>query len=433
MSDAKSADQLFNSDAESIEIDQPRHRRIVIISDSDNELPDAPPRRTEDPGLHEAIADALVSIPRGYHSRRSSASSWSSGHELQVPDSDADNDEDVSVPVKKPRKVSAARQKQADLERPEIRAAPVPVKQEAREHTFEDPARSEGSWHVSARITYPAPGKKDILLNSQTEELQMVLRTSIAQVKVSLHFEESYPPIIARAGFARTYLISAAEKHPEATHVLHRLRNDLNFAAILADIILDRINILRGDIKRVAVALTPGLFQFAGLSEAKTKELIEMLLKDHRYIFPVDPKTKRLMTEKPFLHPALSTVIKQAVFNRSFKANNMHLFVSTSKAHPKRVELPDAMVALGATAVYASLVEYRATGERQNIPFTEGAYEDTYKNHMKTLSDTRDYAPVALHQVLHGLFNQVTDGKSTQPEAGSSATFINLVEVEESD
>ncbi|KAJ7024048.1 hypothetical protein C8F04DRAFT_1303359 [Mycena alexandri] len=246
-----------------------RHRRTEIISDSEDEFPDAPPRQTEDAGLHEAIADALVSIPR---------------------DSDAD-DEDVSVPVKKPRKVSAARQKQADLEKPEIRAAPVPVKHEAHERTLgEDPARLEATWHVSARITYPVPGKKDILLNSQTEELQMVLRTSIAQVKVSLHFEGA--PIIARAGFARTYLISAAEKHPEATHVLHHLRTDLNFAAILADIILDRIHILRGDIKRVAVALTPGLFQFAGLSEAKTKGLIEMLLlKDHHYIFPVDPKT----------------------------------------------------------------------------------------------------------------------------------------------
>ncbi|KAJ7737507.1 hypothetical protein B0H16DRAFT_1466149 [Mycena metata] len=66
-------------------------------------------------------------------------------------------------------------------------------------------------------------------------------------------------------------------------------RRNFNFAAILADIILDRINILRGDIKRLAVALTPGLFQFAGLSEAKTKELIEMLLKDYRFS-PLTPR-----------------------------------------------------------------------------------------------------------------------------------------------
>ncbi|KAJ7795770.1 hypothetical protein B0H14DRAFT_2620654 [Mycena olivaceomarginata] len=437
MTDAKSAKQLFDSDQESIEIDKPRHRRLISASESDNDFPGAPPRLslpidTDDHMLHEAIADALVTIPRGHQSRRSSTSSWSSGRDLRVPDSDAeDNDE---APVKKPRKISAARQKQADLEKPEIRAAPLPVKREEHGRSIgEDPVRSEASYHPSTRITYPAPGKKDILLNSQSEELQTVLRTTISNVKRALVFEAAYPPILARAGYARKYLIVAAEQHPEATHILDRLRNDLNFAAILADIILDRINILRGDFKRVAVALTPGLFHFAGLSEAKTKELIEKLLKDHRYIFPSDPKTDRLMTEKPFLHPVFPAVMKQAVFNRSFKANNMDLFASTSKKHPKQMELPDAMVALTATAVYASLVEYRATGERQSIPFTEGAYEDTYENHMKTLADTRDYAPIALHKVLHGLFTQVTDGKSTQPEAGSSATLINLVEVDESD
>ncbi|KAJ7834150.1 hypothetical protein B0H14DRAFT_2591075 [Mycena olivaceomarginata] len=429
ISDAKSAKQLFDSDQESIEIDKPRHRRLISASESDNDFPGAPPRLpidADDRMLHEAIADALVTIPRGHQSRRSSTSSWSSGRDLRVPDSDAeDNDE---APVKKPRKISAARQKQADLEKPEIRAAPLPVKREEHGRFIgEEPVRSEASYHPSTRIAYPAPGKKDILLNSQSEELQTVLRTTISNVKRALVFEAAYPPILARAGYARKYLIVAAEQHPEATHVLDRLRNDLNFAAILADIILDRINILRGDFKRVAVALTPGLFHFAGLSEAKTKELIEKLLKDHRYIFPSDPKTDRLMTEKPFLHPVFPAVMKQAVFNRSFKANNMDLFASTSKKHPKQMELPDAMVALTATAVT------RATGERQNIPFTEGAYEDTYENHMKTLADTRDYAPVALHKVLHGLFTQVTDGKSTQPEAGSSATLINLVEVDESD
>ncbi|KAJ7803600.1 hypothetical protein B0H14DRAFT_3776937 [Mycena olivaceomarginata] len=139
------------------------------------------------------------------------------------------------------------------------------------------------------------------------------------------------------------------------------------------------------------------------------------------------------MTEKPFHHPALKAIVKDGVFNRNFKAKNMHLFISTSKKHPTHLELPDAMVALAATALYAALLEYRTTGERQVIAFTEGAYEDTYRNHMKTLADTRDAAPVALHKVLHGLFNDVTDGKATAPEAGSSATLINLVEVPDSD
>ncbi|KAJ6598607.1 hypothetical protein B0H10DRAFT_732661 [Mycena sp. CBHHK59/15] len=441
LSDVGGAGQLFESDAESIE---GKHRKVQ--SDSDDDFPDAAPRRAvrdddADIALHEAIADGLVSIPVGQRSRRSSTGSWSSGHNLRVPDTDPDDEEEdapLDIPVKKPRKISAARQKQADLEKPHVCAAPVPktahqVKLEKRDPIGAPPPRSEGGWHRSAQIAYPAPGKKDILLNSQTEELQCVLRNSITLVKTGLLFEEAYPSIISRAGFARTYLISAAEALPAANHIRERLGIDLKYAAILADILLDRVNILRGDIKRTATGLVAGHFQLAGLSADGTKERVEVLLKDHRYIFPVDPKTQRLMTDKPFMHPVLRAVIKEGVFTRNFKAHNMHLFISTSDKHPKQLELPDAMVALVATALYASLMEYRATGERQTIAFTEGAYEDTYRNHMKTLTDTRDYARIALHKVLHGLFNEVTDGKSTQPEAGSSATLINLVEVDESD
>ncbi|KAJ7182039.1 hypothetical protein C8R46DRAFT_1068993 [Mycena filopes] len=437
MSDTKSADQLFDSDQESIEIDKPRRRRRSVAEpDSDDDLIGAPPRLPlgdDERMLHEAIADALVQIPQGHHRRHSSGSSWSSGNDLRVPDSEAE-DEDEVPEDEKSRTVSAARQKKADLEKPEIRQALSLVKREEREDAVDQgPVRSEASYHASTRIAYPPHGKKDILLNSQSEELQAVIRTTISNVKRAVVFESAYPPIIARAGFARKYLIVAAEQEPEARHILARLRSDLNFAVVLADIILDRINILRGDFKRAAVAVSPGLFKFAGLSEEKTKELVEKLLKDHRYIFPVDPKTGRLMHAKPFLNPVFSAVMKQAVFNRTFKANNMHLFASTSKRHPKDLELPDAMVALTGTAVYASLLEYRATGARQTIAFTEGAYEDTYQNHMKTLADTRDYAPVALHKVLHELFSQVTDGKTTQPDAGSSSTLINLIEVDESD
>ncbi|KAJ7442950.1 hypothetical protein B0H11DRAFT_2345645 [Mycena galericulata] len=457
MSDATG---LLDSDQESFEIDKlppgrsSKGKQRKIQSDSEDEMADAPPQRTvhdEDIAMHEAIANSLASVPLVPRSRKSSAASsasWSSGQQVHVPDTDFDEDDDNEeaerASKKKPRKVSAARQKQADLEKPHVRAVAQPksdhqVKVE-KLTTFAATGASTGateaSHHPSARIVPPAPGKKDILLNSQTEELQRVLRSAISLVKTGLIFEDSYPPILSRAGFARAYLVSAADGIPEAKHIRERLGTDLKYAAILADILLDRINILRGDTKRTATNVVPGFFQIAGLSEVKTKELIEKVLKDHRYIFPTDPQTnqqQRLMTEKPFHHPALRAVIKDGIFTHNFKSNNMHLFISTSKKHPKQLELPDAMVALAATAVYAALLEYRTTGERQTIAFTEGAYEDTYRNHMKTLSDTRDAAPIALHKVLHTLYNDVTDGKSSVPEAGSSATLINLVDVPESD
>jgi hypothetical protein len=99
--------------------------------------------------------------------------------------------------------------------------------------------------------------------------------------------------------------------------------------------------------------------------------------------------------------------------------------------------------------IYAALVEYRLTGEHQSINFSEAASADTYRNHMKTLADTGEYAATALHKVLHSLYSNVTqvfpfsehishsshlsEAKSVQASAGSSSTLINLVDVPESD
>ncbi|KAJ6631933.1 hypothetical protein B0H10DRAFT_2206337 [Mycena sp. CBHHK59/15] len=383
--------------------------------------------------LHEAIAKGLTTVPRSIHSPRSSAaSSWN----LCMADSDADDS--------KSRKVSAARQKQADMEKPEVRSVPSrpdPPKLSKGLTTQLDriaaasvdaASRPEDSCPISARIMFPAPGK-DIGLTDQGEELKAVLRGCIEFIKLSLLFEDSYPAIVSRAGFARAYLISAAQL-PASVHIKNRLETDLSFGTRLADIPLDRINILRGDLKRLAAQEVPGLFKFALVPAAEAKTIVTDRIQDHCYIFPVDPTTGHLKAELLFRHESIVNVLKKGVFtNTQFKTKNLHLFASTSTKHLHRLELPDAMVCLAATAVYGALVEYRATGNHQKIPFTEGAYKDTYQNHMKTLSDTRASAPVALHKVLHALFNLVTDTTAVQATVGSSSVLINLVEVPESD
>ncbi|KAJ7737436.1 hypothetical protein DFH07DRAFT_966490 [Mycena maculata] len=429
---------------------------LAPVSDSDsddgkpapklNPVPKKSRKATRDEGdndmaLHEAIAKGLTTIPRRSHSRHSSTTS---ARDHRVPDSDAEDD---AKPAPKPgpkksRMVSAARQQKADLEKPEVRV-PLPDPRTLSKGlkaqleriagaSADADKRPESEWHISARILFPAPGK-DIGLTDQSEELKAVLRGCIEFIKLSLLFEDSYPSIISRAGFARAYLIAAANRSASA-HIKERLETDMNFAALLADIPLDRINILRGDMKRIATQETPGLYRIALLPAPAVKTLVNDLIQDHRYIFPVDPTTGRLKTELPFHHEAIISLLKKGVFTGQFKTKNLHLFASTSKKHPEDLELPDAMICLAATAVYGSLMEYRATGTQQKIPFTEGAYEDTYRNHMKTLGDTRAAAPVSLHKVLHSLFNLVTETTaSTSNAAGSSAILINLVEVPESD
>lgn len=120
--------------------------------------------------------------------------------------------------------------------------------------------RPESEWHISARIIFPAPGKS-MGLTGQSEELKAVLRGCIDFIKLSLLFQDSYPAIISRAGFARTYLIAAANT-PASIHIKQRLETDLSFAARLADIVCtslySTLNLLFIGISPWIVSTSPG-------------------------------------------------------------------------------------------------------------------------------------------------------------------------------
>ncbi|KAJ7712785.1 hypothetical protein B0H14DRAFT_3637376 [Mycena olivaceomarginata] len=461
-----------------------KRKSVPIVSDKeDNEMPNAPPRAaqdlfdddresdgvTEDPLLealkraselkakkgqlsdddmagfdsdrefHEEMAKSTRYIERSEARGRSlSTGSWSLEYGLDVPDTDdkgladfalydeSGDEEEPAAKPKKTRKVSAACQKKANLERPQVRAASQ-IKSEPQASI--PLSRPESSYHESARFVNPPPGK-DVRLNDQPDACKAVIRSAIALLKISIFCENSYMQILSRTGFGKGYLVQSAENlGNDAVHIKQRLMTDPKYLAVLADLLVDRVNIIRGSVKKVAASLAPGLYKILGLTSEATMKLIEELLKDHRYIFGVDPHTSRIKTDEPFLHAAIIAVIKQAILTGAFKAQVEHLFVSTNPDYPDRLELPDAMVCIATTAVYATLVEYRTTGECQPINFTEAAYEDTYRNHMKSLADTRVYAPKALGRVFHRLYIETIETKSAQPSAGSSATLINLVDI----
>ncbi|KAJ7697316.1 hypothetical protein B0H14DRAFT_3905028 [Mycena olivaceomarginata] len=431
MADAppRAAQHLFDDEAESDGIDPLLEalKRAAELKAKKGQLSDDDMAGFEsDHEFHEQMAKATRYIepiaPRG---RSLSTGSWSSGYGLAVPDTDDEgladvalydesgDEEERAVKPKKTRKVSTARQKKADLERPKVRSAPQ-VKSEPYAAASSLPSRPESSYHESARFVNPPPGK-DVRLNDQPDACKAVVRGAIVLLKTGIFCENSYMQILSRTGFGKGYLVQSAENlGDDAVHIKQRLMTDPKYLAVLADLLVDRVNIIRGSVKKVAASLAPGLYKILGLTPEATKKLIEELLKDHRYIFGIDLHTSRIKTDEPFLHAAIIAV--------------EHLFASTDPDHPEHLELPDAMVCIATTAVYATLVEYRTTGERQPINFTEAAYKDTYRNHMKTIADTRVYAPKALGQVLHRLYLETTRNLR-KPSAGSSATLINLVDI----
>ncbi|KAJ7602631.1 hypothetical protein B0H17DRAFT_1026648 [Mycena rosella] len=268
-------------------------------------------------------------------------------------------------------------------------------------HPHRASTRPESSWDVSARLVLPAVNK-DIGLTAQHPEFQAVLRDTMSIIKIYMWFDDAYPLMASRPGFCRPHLITAAQARG-AVHILERLLKDPAFGAILAPILCDRMNLHRANVKRCAVSCVLAFYKLADLAPDQVKTHIEELLKDHRYIFSVD--------SEPFNHGSIRFVLKEEILSSaSFVTQNIDRFPAKAATAHKPIlhEVADPMVAIAATAVYAALVEYRMTGQRQNIPFTEDAYEDTYRNHMSSLRDLRTRYANALHQRFHELFKDTT-------------------------
>ncbi|KAJ6548323.1 hypothetical protein B0H10DRAFT_2243064 [Mycena sp. CBHHK59/15] len=291
----------------------------------------------------------------------------------------------------------------------------------------------ESSWDTSAQLVLPAPNK-DIGLTAQHPEVQLMLRGTIEIIKISLFLEDFYPLMASRVGWVRPRMVTVTEGHPSLIHILERLLKDPLFATILSPVPLNRINIQQGDIKRCVTNVVLAMYGLTGLTAAEIKLRVEDLLKDHRYIFLVNA-TGQMQLALPFHHAAIKHIIKEQMMTSSvFKGRNYEHLPARHPKHPDAREVADPMVAVAATATYASLLELCLTGERQPIAFTEDAFEDIYRIHIKTLVDTHAAAPISMHKVLHQLFHDVTTTtQGAQTSAGSSATHINLVDVPESD
>ncbi|KAJ7710201.1 hypothetical protein B0H14DRAFT_2646126 [Mycena olivaceomarginata] len=206
----------------------------------------------------------------------------------------------------------------------------------------------------------------------------------IASIKSDLFFANMYPTISTPAGFVRPHLIKAALIQP-----------------------LDHINIICGDFKKCVVACLASHYHLADLKEAEVKRQVKDLLKDHRYIFPVDKK----------VGGKLRHLLSPSILNSSPP--------STIPKKPNERELPFPLLAIPATALYAGSIELCMTGSQQPTLFTEDAFEDICRNHVAVIELNRCDAPQATHKLLHGLFNQVMANRNTTNHtSGSAATLI---------
>ncbi|KAJ6459101.1 hypothetical protein C8R45DRAFT_942526 [Mycena sanguinolenta] len=199
---------------------------------------------------------------------------------------------------------------EAELECPQVRPVAGSKTFQGSKLTNADtastPTRPGSSWPVSVCIVYLGPGK-GICLSNQSEETKL---------------PDSYPPIISRPDFGKGYMLASAEDIPKAIHIKEHL------------MLIDRVNILHGGIKKIAENMIPDFYKLTGITPAKAKETVEDPVKDHRYIFPTDPTTTRLKMELPF-HHGCGTIRRSSRFSSvEFSPANARQETSTSSSPP---------------------------------------------------------------------------------------------------
>ncbi|KAJ7366423.1 hypothetical protein DFH08DRAFT_797404 [Mycena albidolilacea] len=116
--------------------------------------------------------------------------------------------------------------------------------------------------------------------------------------------------------------------------VQHSLLSYPSFGSHFSFELIDHVNIIHDSIKKVVASLAPSLYKILGLTSEATMKLIGELLKDHHYIFGVDPHTSQIKTNELFLHAAIIAVIKQAIFTSAFKAQVKYLFILMNPDYP---------------------------------------------------------------------------------------------------
>ncbi|KAJ7112166.1 hypothetical protein C8R44DRAFT_741871 [Mycena epipterygia] len=401
--------------------------------------------------LHEAIADGLMSIPLAPHSHHSSTGSgWSSGMDLTIPDSEPESDAVIGHTNKSSLRhnkglgetvyfMSSTQPKRTELEtcRTELRSGghqgewtlppfsgvgrlfslhsrilsrsdftaahrcivsavsepevPQPCTKISAAHNSAiavAAGRSELSWDRSTRLVLSAPNK-DIGFTVQHPEVQLMLRGTINTQRMDLMINDFYPTMITRVDFIRPKMIVAADIHPSTIHVKQCLMIDPKFAAILAPIPLDRINIQCGDVKQFAVSIVISMYRLTDLTPAEINVRVEELFKDHRYIFPVNPiRTDEIVVAIP---PRLHQAGRQGpddVKHHRLQKPQLRSSPARHPKHPEAHKLVDSMVAMGATVIYAG---------------------------------------------PSGTVHDRTSARAVQTVTGSSATLISLVNVPDSD
>ncbi|KAN0137996.1 hypothetical protein V8E53_004215 [Lactarius tabidus] len=220
------------------------------------------------------------------------------------------------------------------------------------------PAVARLTWPVHTELVF-ASGSDRLKLMNQCPMVRSVLQKGIEHLRASMLFTNMFPDVCIVLSLIRDCLLNAADQlQPGSANILKRLTHDLDYLS----------------------KITP-------LSNAPNGLVMRLW---------------------PYRNDRIITAIRALYFAggaKSFAKQFQYLF-PTYETHKGEVcEVPIHMVALVATALYATLREW-STREQVVAEFSANAYLDVYNGHVNTLKHIRERHEGGFHLMMADIYAQ---------------------------
>ncbi|KAH9910874.1 uncharacterized protein BXZ73DRAFT_83096 [Epithele typhae] len=237
-------------------------------------------------------------------------------------------------------------------------------------------------------------------LNDQPQRVQTIAQAMITQIEYYLLLKNAFPDGMEK--YNRRILIKCAEAQNDKA-ILKRIKSDSKYAHNVASIAAQRVPIFRGRVKSI---LRAGVFN---LGHSDVEKLDWLLKKDH-FMFRFNLDTMIAYGGEPFGDPIYASVLHTAFFDHatSIGYSMLDCLVSSDPSRPDEKEIPAPMLALVATAVFASLQFLRSYIKDFNGNVFVLKYEDAIARLNKIRAESLD----KYHMLMHSLFLKATSGRA---------------------
>ncbi|KAH9017703.1 hypothetical protein EDB85DRAFT_1897491 [Lactarius pseudohatsudake] len=276
----------------------------------------------------------------------------------------------------------------------------------------------------SSGVTWPTdmellpPGTSKLMLTHQNPLVRTVVQESIENLRASLMFSHAFPDGSVALTFIKEGLINAAKKlKPGAADIQRRLEQDDDYVTKISQLVsvvmvLVEVAVMaHGPLSHTLYA-----WGWVGMVACRRKFLVGVPKRTH-----------------PYRNECIIEVIRELFFTggkKSFSSHFNHLFpVYQGLDGTSSCEVPAPMVALVATAMYATLNEWR-TGKSQVLEFSANTYLDVYRCNVMSLNYILNHRPNAYHVMMADIYSQASSSSKFEDSPGVAIVELDLDDLE---